>query len=460
HRINARDSIYQTAYEHFVQEAFALSKLTHPNTLRIYDFGYLAGEAEGEYGPPFQVSEFMNGGTLARRISRNGPMDPADVRRIVGPLCHALAEAHACGIVHRDIKPQNILFGTAGPNRVAKLADFGIAKSLPVDEHGLGHRAGDTRVVSGRELLMYSASWAAPEQLIGSPVTTAVDIYSFGLTVLYTLTGSRLLRSRSRDEGYVARTGVESAIDDVLEAIRAPAVVADVFKRACAFAACDRYPTVAELGCALDEALGHAELVTMPERIQIVPDGEPGGTHLESGVTIPESGVTIPEPVTAPVLPTRRVRPTAAPTVVGGRKARFVEMTAGRAEVRVGPARLRVSAMPLADGMSVHVKGQTCFVATADRRPSSAVNLRTDHIVELVAPNRQVIARGAVRFGTPRAGYARVTLGDETIMVAATDCSFLVALDFGPGAECLLLYTSAVSARRASAGARPRRSMS
>src|SRR5688500_6162671 len=82
----------RTSYEHFVQEAFALSRLTHPNTLRIYDFGHL-GRPDDE-GMPLQVCEYMNGGTLANIIREQGPQSLEETVRVIGAMCAALAEAH------------------------------------------------------------------------------------------------------------------------------------------------------------------------------------------------------------------------------------------------------------------------------------------------------------------------------------------------------------------------------
>ncbi len=166
HTLRDKEWIYRTTYEHFVQEAFALSKLTHPNTLRIYDFAHLPGPppSEGQeqqpdgqnMGAPFQVSEFMNGGTLSNLVRREGPLAPSETMQVVSAICGALDEAHGNDIIHRDIKPKNILFGTSGRSRAPKLADFGIAKSLAIDNLALANRAGDTHVVAGRRLLMYS----------------------------------------------------------------------------------------------------------------------------------------------------------------------------------------------------------------------------------------------------------------------------------------------------------------
>src|SRR3954469_1130697 len=116
--------------ETFVQEAFALSRLTHPNTLRIYDFGHLGPKdaPKDSAGMPLQVCEYMNGGTLSNIIREQGKQSLAETVRVTSAMCAALAEAHGLGIVHRDIKPQNILFGSVGAIRLPKLADFGIAK--------------------------------------------------------------------------------------------------------------------------------------------------------------------------------------------------------------------------------------------------------------------------------------------------------------------------------------------
>ena len=155
---------YRAAYEHFIQEAFALSRLTHPNILTIFDFGFL----DEPLGNPFQVSELMEGGTLAGLIRSHGPLPIGETLEILEAIGSALIAAHAAGILHRDIKPTNILFGAAGPNRVVKLADFGIAKAfLDGGDRPLPNRAQDTGVEDGQRIMMYSPGWAAPEQLRG-----------------------------------------------------------------------------------------------------------------------------------------------------------------------------------------------------------------------------------------------------------------------------------------------------
>ena len=184
--LGGQSGVGRTSYEHFVQEAFALSRLTHPNTLRIYDFGHLGPKDAA--GMPLQVCEYMNGGTLSNIIREQGKQSLYETVRVTTAMCAALAEAHALGIVHRDIKPQNILFGTVGGTKLPKLADFGIAK-WSADTEDSGQRAEDTAIVAGQKLAMYSPSWAAPEQLAGQPVSPATDIYSLASVAIYRMSG-------------------------------------------------------------------------------------------------------------------------------------------------------------------------------------------------------------------------------------------------------------------------------
>ena len=118
-----------------------------------YDFGHL-GEAT-----PFHVSEYMNGGTLSQQVRDHGPLDAVETLKVSRAMCDALAEAHTLGIVHRDVKPHNILFAVVGNARLAKLADFGLSRPLAAVRgcrHGKGagsrrHDIGNpSRAAAGR----------------------------------------------------------------------------------------------------------------------------------------------------------------------------------------------------------------------------------------------------------------------------------------------------------------------
>ena len=151
----------------FVREARLAARLVHPNIVQVYDVG------EDERGP-FIVMEYVDGETLAEELMRRGKLPPAEAVAIGVQLCSALEAAHAAQLVHRDIKPQNILRTRDGK---VKLADFGIARSLAGTQHT------EAGTVLG------TAAYLAPEQARGEEVTAAADIYSLGVVLYELLTG-------------------------------------------------------------------------------------------------------------------------------------------------------------------------------------------------------------------------------------------------------------------------------
>src|SRR5262249_22740514 len=216
------------------------------NTLRIYDFGHLGPKDAA--GMPLQVCEYMNGGTLSNVIREQGKQSVEETTRITVAMCAALAEAHQLGIVHRDIKPQNILFGSVGPNRLPKLADFGIAKWSADDEAGREQRAEDTAIVAGQKLAMYSPSWAAPEQLAGQAVSPATDIYSLAVVAVYMLSGKAIFADEDVYAGYRKRRHAEKLVREALEPLGVPAQVIQLLAKALEFDPKRRLAGVEALG--------------------------------------------------------------------------------------------------------------------------------------------------------------------------------------------------------------------
>jgi len=243
----------RTSYEHFVQEAFALSRLTHPNTLRIYDFGHLGSKEAA--GMPLQVCEYMNGGTLSNIIREQGKQSLEETVRVTTAMCAALSEAHALGIVHRDIKPQNILFGSVGGTKLPKLADFGIAKWQTETDEDRETRAEDTAIVAGQKLAMYSPSWAAPEQLAGQPVSPATDIYSLACVAIYMLSGKAIFADEDVYAGYKKRRHADELVKETLAPYKIPRHIVSVFIKALAFDPKKRLAKVDELSAELLTAI-------------------------------------------------------------------------------------------------------------------------------------------------------------------------------------------------------------
>jgi eukaryotic-like serine/threonine-protein kinase len=309
--LGGQSGVGRTSYEHFVQEAFALSRLTHPNTLRIYDFGHLgpAPTAPNDAaGNPLQVCEFMNGGTLSQIIREQGKQSLEETVRIVSAMCAALAEAHALGIVHRDIKPQNILFGSVGANRLPKLADFGIAKWSADTDADREQRAEDTAIVAGQKLAMYSPSWAAPEQLAGQPVSAATDIYSLAVVAIYMLSGKAIFADEDVYAGYKKRRHADELVKETLGPLGVPRAVIDVMSRALAFDPKKRLAKVDALSAELQSAIEPAT-----EELSRLPPPPASRVHVEETSPLPRAGFG---DIVTPTKPNNAITPPAAtPTV-------------------------------------------------------------------------------------------------------------------------------------------------
>jgi serine/threonine-protein kinase len=497
--LGGKSGVGRTSYEHFVQEAFALSRLTHPNTLRIYDFGHLG--AKDQEGMPLQVCEFMNGGTLSNIIREQGKQSLAETVRVIGAMCAALAEAHALGIVHRDIKPQNILFGAVGTNRLPKLADFGIAK-WSADENEGGKRAEDTAIVAGQKLAMYSPSWAAPEQLAGQPVSAATDIYSLAVVAIYMLSGKAIFADEDVYAGYKKRRHADNLVREALVPLKISMQAIALLTKALAFDPKKRLATVDELSTGLTAALEppkddrkqkpvptqsypvyptqqSSEVLTAPlhpvtptvPQMAITP---PAGTETVRNTPNPLEGAPPVVPPNAaptpPVIPQQPVVAWVPPDVrqawmasapnpsglpkrlpladgpqhIGDRHVHFVMVTNDTADLVGGQAsRIRVTFIATPSGARViHIKGLTCFVAPLGGRPSPAVQLDQPSDIALVTPRAQEIGHVRVAAGnSDNAGHLIFPMGSELVAIGLDDCSDPILFDFGPGSNAYFVYT-------------------
>ncbi len=154
--------------ERFRREAQSAAALSHPNIVSIFDRG------EAEDGTYYIAMEYLPGGTLKDRILKRGPLPPRTAAAVALQIAEALRVAHDRGVVHRDIKPHNILITGAGD---VKVTDFGIA------------RAASSSTMTRTGSILGTAHYISPEQAMGEPVGPASDLYSLGIVLYEMLTG-------------------------------------------------------------------------------------------------------------------------------------------------------------------------------------------------------------------------------------------------------------------------------
>jgi eukaryotic-like serine/threonine-protein kinase len=162
----------------FEREVQLASQLLHPNTVEIYDFG------RTREGQPYYVMEYLDGVTLAELVLHSGPVPIGRAIHILRQVAAALREAHLRGMVHRDVKPDNVMLCRRGEDDVVKLLDFGLVKSL---EHA------DTRDITKQLKILGTPRYMAPERLINpADVDARSDIYALGAVAHYVLTGKQI----------------------------------------------------------------------------------------------------------------------------------------------------------------------------------------------------------------------------------------------------------------------------
>jgi eukaryotic-like serine/threonine-protein kinase len=218
--------------ERFRREARAVASLSHPNLVGVID----AGE---DGGHPYIVFEYVPGETLKKRIDSVGRLELDEATAYAIEIGRGLACAHAARLVHRDVKPQNVLIDAEGR---AKITDFGIARSLEV--HGL--------TATGR--VLGTTDYVSPEQAMGRAVDARTDVYSLGIVLYEMLTGD--VPFHAETQVGVAMKHVNEAVPDVQrKRPETSAALAAVLERAVAKEPDDRYETMNQFLADLEGAL-------------------------------------------------------------------------------------------------------------------------------------------------------------------------------------------------------------
>ena len=226
----------------FQREVRATAKLSHWNTVEIFDYGCTAD------GTFYYVMEYLPGMSLGELVERFGPLPPERVIYLLRQACDALGEAHAAGLIHRDIKPGNIFVAQrGGVYDVAKLLDFGLVKPLWDEEDEPGHLTAEG-TITGSPLFM------SPEQALGEAKPDGrSDIYSLGAVGYYLLTGHPPFEGDKPIKVIFAHAH-EPVVPPSSLARTIPADLERVILRCLAKNPADRFPDAASLEAALPPA--------------------------------------------------------------------------------------------------------------------------------------------------------------------------------------------------------------
>ena len=232
---HARDPIFK---ERFLREARAVAKLDHPNIVQIYLFGE-------EENITYIVMQYVDGGTLKDRLKQSGALPAAEALKFVIQAAEGLGAAHAQGIIHRDVKPANMLLRRDGH---LLLSDFGIVKIL----EGTTNL---TRVGTG----IGTPQYMSPEQGTGQPVDASSDIYSLGIVLFHCLTG-RVPFSADSPLTITVKHLNEPLPIAFLRHAGVPQPVEQVILKMTAKMPADRYQTTAEVSSELARAAAAARI--------------------------------------------------------------------------------------------------------------------------------------------------------------------------------------------------------
>ena len=297
----------------FRQEAQAAASLTHPNVVTVFDYG------EDPSGP-YIVMELVDGEDLATIIRRSGALPPRQAARIAAAVARALAAAHARGLVHRDVKPGNVLIGRDGQ---VKVVDFGIARALSEAQMTL---PGTT---------LGSVHYFSPEQARGEPATASSDIYSLGIVLYELLTGSRPWEGDSAAAVGLARLS-GPAPDPMAVRPSVPPDLAAITRKALAPEPRDRFASASAMADALDAALatGGASAGSGAAAAGVVGAAAAHGGHERRGTTEPLGDALSARRVRRSGRGVRRAPARSTPAAAAGR---------GRSR----PARARSSGSPV-----------------------------------------------------------------------------------------------------------------
>jgi serine/threonine-protein kinase len=214
----------------FHREAENASQISHPNVAQVYDFG------EAAQGIVYLAMEYVTGESLRLVLEREGTLNPVRAADIASQIADALAAAHSLGILHRDLKPDNVMLGRSRVGTdVVKLLDFGIARVM----------GRETQAFTSTGMVIGTPDWMSPEQLSGDTLDERSDLYALGLIAFRMLTGAHAFPGGNSQEVLLAKmTRPPLRLAEVRPDVSWPDVLQATLDRALASDPAARYPDV------------------------------------------------------------------------------------------------------------------------------------------------------------------------------------------------------------------------
>ncbi len=268
-KIMSADSVDAAGEQRFRREAELARQLTHPNTVHLLDFDL------GRRPSPFIVYELLSGETLEALIKREGPLGQQRTARIVSQILKSLMEAHALGVVHRDMKPGNIFICTfAGESDFVKVLDFGIAKTS------------ESAPLTAAGMVIGTPRYMPPDQILGQPPIPSMDLYAVGMMLAEMSCGHALVRGTPLEAARVQLSPDPVALPAAVE----QSVFGPLLRRALDKDPAHRFPVGQQMLTVLEQLIPQLPVAALGPAVQMPPEGELPSGQVETLLLAPPSG--------------------------------------------------------------------------------------------------------------------------------------------------------------------------